>query len=260
MSSGKHLPGIIEKQRGSILVFVLVFAIVIGAAAGALIAESNAGLKLRQMENKVYRTMIDCINGLDIARNAIETSEYDSEGHNLALWSIDSTADSTPGADFLVDNDRVTVTVSYMGNFWYELVSSATSSDGEITRRIKQRVREKDFFSRYALFIENGDVRIGDTTTYYGPVHVNKNIIFNDSVAGVGAQVHGFMSSTVPFTFNRNAEAETMFFEGYADDLGKDGWIDLPDPKALETFKEDTGAYGEAGVVLWTTGSGGNHC
>ena len=146
MSSGKHLPGIIEKQRGSILVFVLVFAIVIGAAAGALIAESNAGLKLRQMENKVYRTMIDCINGLDIARNAIETSEYDSEGHNLALWSIDSTADSTPGADFLVDNDRVTVTVSYMGNFWYELVSSATSSDGEITRRIKQRVREKDFF------------------------------------------------------------------------------------------------------------------
>jgi len=247
-----------ERQKGSILVFVLVFAIVVGAAAFALVAESNAGLKLRQMENKNYRTLVDCLNGLDIARNAVETSNYDSDGHNLALWNIDSSADGAPGASPLVDNSRVTVTISYLGSFWYELTSIASSNDGEISKEVKERVRERDFFSRYALFIENGDVRVGDTTSYYGPVHVNKNVIFNDSVSGVGAQVYGFMSSTVPFTFNSNAESETQFYQGYADDLGKDGWIDLPDSKAVEDYKNDTGAYGGSGTVLWTTGSGGN--
>ena len=235
---------------------VVVGAGMVGAAAASLVAESNAGLKLRKEENVRFRTFTDCMNGLDMARNAIETSSYNADGHNLALWNIDSTADGNPGANPLIDNGRVAVTASYLDNFWYELTSTSTSADG-LTKIIKQRVREKDFFSRYALFIENGDVRIGDTTSYYGPVHVNKNVIFNDSVAGVGTQVYGFMSSTVPFTFNGNAEAETQFYMGFADDLGKDGWIDLPDPKLLSDYKDDTGAYGGSGQVLWTEGSGG---
>ena len=244
-------------ERGSILIFVLVFALVVGAASAALIAESTAGLKLRQFENNLYRTYTDCINGLDIARNAIQTSAYNADGHNLALWNIDSADDGTPGANPLVDNNRARVTASYLGNFWYELDVTATSDDGQITRKIKQRVRERDFFSRYALFTPPGDVRIGDTTSYYGPVHVNKNVVFNDSVDGVGAQVYGFMSSTVPFTFNGDAEDETSFYQGFADDLGKDGWIDLPDPKLLSEYKNDTGAHEPGGEVLWTTGGGG---
>jgi hypothetical protein len=145
------------------------------------------------MENAQFRTLTDCVNGLEIARNAIETGAYDSDGHNLALWNIDSSDDGSPGANPLVDNGRATVTVSYIGNFWYELDSTVTTSDG-IVKEIKQRVRERDFFSRYALFIENGDVRIGDTTSYYGPVHVNKNVIFSDSVSGVvWRQRPGFM-------------------------------------------------------------------
>jgi len=117
------------------------------------------------------------------------------------------------------------------------------------------RVRERDFFSRYALFIEDGNVNIADTTSYYGPVHVNKNITFMDSVDGVGAQVHGFMSSCNKFTFNGDAEAETVFYEGYADGLGLDGWIDLPDPKAIESYRDDTGAFGAGGSSLWKDGA-----
>jgi hypothetical protein len=244
-------------QRGSILVFVLVFAIVVGAAAASLVAESTAGLKLRKEENTRFRTVTDCVNGLDMARNAIETSSYNDDGHNLALWNIDSSADGNPGANPLIDNGRVTVTASYLGNFWYELDSISTSADG-LTKEIKQRVREKDFFSRYALFIENGDVRIADTTSYYGPVHGHTNGIFHDSLSGVGARVYGFMTSTAKFTFNGNAEAETQFYMGFADDLGKDGWIDLPDPKLLADYKDDTGAYGGSGQVLWSEGAGGN--
>jgi hypothetical protein len=245
-------------QRGSILVFILVFAMVVGAAAFALVAESNAGLRLRRAEDARYTTYMNCVNGLEIARNIIQTSAYDGDGHNIALWSIDSSADSTPGVPFLVDNGRVSVSVSYLGDSWFELRASSSDAANEIAREVLQRVREKDFFSRYALFIENGDVRIGDTTSYYGPVHVNKNVVFNDTVDGVGAQVYGFMSSTVPFTFNGDAELETAFYKGYADDLGKEGWIDLPDPAALSEFRIDTGAYGPAGVSLWSTGTGGN--
>lgn len=243
-------------ERGSILVFVLVFAITVGAAAAALVAESNAGLNLRKMENIQFGTLTDCLNGIDIAKNAIITSAYDTNDHNVALWSTDSTDDGTPGANPLIDNGRATVTVSYLGSFWYELRSTSTGSDGTV-REIVLRVLERDFFSRYALFIENGDVRIGDTTSYYGPVHVNKNCIFNDSVSGVGAQVHGFMSSTVPFTFNGNAEAETVFHEGFADDLGKDGWIDI-DTKAAGEYRDETGAVHPSGTSLWSTGTGGN--
>lgn len=258
----KEVPMITAKsrvaQRGSVLVFVLMFAIVVGGAATALIAESNYGLRLRRNENILYRTLQDVVNGLDMARNAIQTASYDDDGHNLALWTIDSTEDGNPGADYLIDNGRVCVTVSYLGNFWYELYATATSPDGHITKEVKLRVRERDFFSRYALFIENGDARIADTTSYYGPVHVNKNVIFNDSIDDVGARVYGFMSSTLSFTFNGDAQKETKFYQGYADDLGKPGWVDLPDPKALEEYKDETGAYGGGATVLWSTGSGGD--
>ncbi len=241
-------------QRGSILVFTLVFAIIVAAAAAALVAESRAGLMLREMENERFRTFMDCLNGLEIARSAVETSSYDAWGHNLALWSIDSTPDGLPGAIALVENDRARVTVSYLGDSWYELHSTATS-EGGMKREAKRRVREKDSLSRYALFVEDGDVRIGETTSYYGPVHVNGRAIFNDSTHGVGTQVYGFMSSTLPFHFFGSAQKETSFHQGFTDNLGPGGSIELPDAAALSAYKAETGAYRARGTVLWKAGA-----
>lgn len=246
------------RQRGSILVFILVFALVIGAASAALIGETNAGLRLRKTRSDEYRALADCLNGLQNAKNAIEVSPYDATGHNLALWNLDQTVGDGPGPNPLIDNGRVTVTVSCLGDFWYELDATASSTDGKIEKEVKLRVRERDFFSRYALFIENGDVNIADTTSYYGPVHVNKNVSFRDSVAGVGAQCFGFVSSTLPFTFNGNAEAETKFYQGFADDLGKDGWIDLPPRTSVEEYRDFTGAYEPGAQTLWSTGPAAN--
>ncbi len=250
--------GLGAEQRGSILVLILVFALVVGAASAALIAESNAGLRLRRMRSEEYRALMDCLNGIEMARNAVETSDYDEAGRNLVLWNIDRTQGDGPGASPLIENGRVTVTVSCLGNSWYELEATASSSDGTITRKARLRVREKDFFSRYALFIENGDVNIADNTSYYGPVHVNKNISFKDSVRGQGAQCFGFISSTLPFTFNGNAKAETKFYQGFANDLGRDGWINLPPRTSIKEYEDLTGAYGPGAQTLWSQGPGQN--
>jgi hypothetical protein len=111
---------------------------------------------------------------------------------NAVLYNADSTEDSTPGG-YIVDDGTYTVQVNNLGELWYELVS--TSTVGEDTREIKLRVREKDFFSRYSLFAENGNVVVDDTNRWHGEVHVNKEVRFRNRISGTYARFYGLITS-----------------------------------------------------------------
>jgi hypothetical protein len=255
-------------SRGSILVFVLVIAVIIGGATFALLQYANAGLLAQRVEKDNAQALANAFNGLEIARNTIDnwkeiSPEYIKVGddyHNPVLWAADSTADGNYGATPIVNNGVSTVTVSYLGYSWYELHSVATV--GDVTRILKLRVREKDYYSRYGTLIASqNQITIEDDASYYGSIHANGNIVFEDNIAGRGACLYGLVTSCNKFTFKSGAQAETQFFAGYADNLGKAGNISMPpvrkiynskDPTDPDTLKGFTGAWGADGTVIYS--------
>jgi len=243
------------KSRGAILIFVLAVATVAGAATFALLQYANAGLAAQRVEKDYAQALENALSGLEIARNTIDASnyaDYSGEKHNVFLWTEYSTASP------FVLNGISTVTVNYLGSSWYELLS--TSTVGDITKQVKLRVREKDYYSRYGTFVaSSNEVTIEDNASLYGSVHANGKIVFEDDITGVGAKCFGLVTSTNNFTFNKNAQAETNFYAGYADNLGYK--IDMPpvtkiynskNPNDPNTLKGFTGAWGASGTLIYS--------
>jgi hypothetical protein len=253
------------RADGAILIFVLVVATIIGGATFALLQYANAGLLAQRVEKDNAQALSNAFSGLEIARNAADTSnyaDYSGENHNVFLWTKDSTADGVPGASPFVLNGVSTVTVSYLGYSWYELLSTATV--GDVTRIVKLRVREKDYYARYGTFVaSSNEVTIEDNASLYGSVHANGKIVFEDDITGVGAKCYGLVTSTNNFTFNKNADTETNFYAGYADNLGYK--IDMPtvskisnpnDATDPNTLKGSTGAWGADGTLIYSNNPG----
>jgi hypothetical protein len=246
---------------GSILIMVLVIGTIIGGATFALLQYANAGLIAQRVEKDNAQALSNAFSGLEIARNAADTSNYtkraDGEYHNDLLWLADSTADGNYGAS--IDLTGVsTVGVCYLGYSWYELRSTATV--GDVERIVKLRVREKDYYSKYGTFVaSNNEVTIEDKESLYGSIHANNKIVFEDDYTGVGAKCYGLVTATNNFTFNKDAEAETKFYAGYADNLGYR--IPMPDVGKISnpndatdpnTLKGSTGAWGAGGTLIYS--------
>jgi hypothetical protein len=245
------------RAEGSILIFVLIIGTILGAVTFALLELANAGLIAQRVEKDDAQALSNAFSGLEAARNRIETfppppdnyKKYpDGEYHNVVLWTADSSADGNPGAS-IVFNGIATVTVSYLGYSWYELRSTAIV--GDVTRIVKLRVREKDYYSRYGTFIASmNEITIEDDESLYGSIHANNKIVFEDDITGVGANLFGLVTSRNPFTFNKNAQEETKFYAGYADNLGYT--IPMPPVTKITELKTFTGAWGAGGTIIYS--------
>lgn len=238
-----------RNRKGTALIMTLVFSIMFGGLAGTLLVRAHAELKFQRERVNRIKGLNIALGGLDIAMVQIGAAEYSAGSNgdrNAVLYNADGTEDGQPGS-CIVDNGTYKVSVSNLGNLWYELISTGTV--GEDEREVRLRVRERDYFSKFSLFAENGHVVVDDTNRWHGDVHVNREIRFRNRIMGTYAKFYGAVTSCEPAVdYSENggyletknnggfivSERFNMKDEGPADDEGHPyGWVKLPEATAL---------------------------
>jgi hypothetical protein len=254
-------------ERGTALIMTLVFSITFAGLASTLLLRVHSEAKFQGARNNRIKALNVAFGGINIAMVQIGASDYTagpSSDRNAILYNADSTDNGTPG-NYIVDNGTYKVQVNNLGDLWYEIVS--TSTVGEDTREIKLRVREKDYFSRYSLFAENGHVVVDDTNRWHGAVHVNREVRFRNRISGTYAKFYDLISSCEPaknyaesggYQETRDnggfigGERFSMKDEGPPDSDGNPyGWVELPDATALS----ELGTTARAGSSQVTHGN-----
>jgi hypothetical protein len=147
-----------------------------------LLVRTHTESKFQRARVNRIKALHITLGGLDIAMVQVGAASYTAGptgDRNAVLYNADSTENGQPGS-FIVDNGTYKVQVNNLGSLWYELISTNTA--GEDSREVKLRVREKDYFSKYSLFAENGHVVVDDTNRWHGDVHVNRELRFRNRI------------------------------------------------------------------------------
>ena len=234
----------LRREKGSALVITLVFSVTFAGLATFLLGRVQTEARIQGHRQNRTKALNICMGGIDAAMVLVSASAYNAgpfSDRNTVLYNADSLEDGVPGA-FILDDGTYKVQVNNIGAMWYELIS--TSTVGEDTREIMLRVREKDFFSRYSLFAENGHVVVDDTNRWFGDVHVNREVRFRNRIIGTYAKFYGMVTSCerardyaesggVAETRNNGGfiggEHFNMRDDGPPDALGRPyGWVELP--------------------------------
>jgi len=228
-----------RREAGTALVMTLIFSITFAGLVSYLLVRVQSEARFQGIRNNRIKGLNIAHGGLNIAMVQVGDSGYTagpSGDRNAVLYNADSTADGQPGA-YLVDNGTYLVQVNNLGSLWYELISTGTVNNE--TREMKLRVRERDYFSKYSMFAENGHVVVDDTNRWHGDVHVNNELRFRNRISGTYAKFYDKVTSCKPA---RNyAESggyeETRdnggFIGGSDFNQGPDGRIDLPEATEL---------------------------
>jgi hypothetical protein len=239
-------------QAGTVLIMVIFMSILLAGSATYLLARTRTELIRQRFRKYTQAATQYAISGMTIAQVRVNGGPWDSGPtgeENRVLYSHDSTDNGVPGG-YIINDGTYSVRLNNLGDMWYEMTSVGTAGDsliGDISRVIKLRVRDRDFFSRWALYLENGDAIVDDTNNWYGDVHTNEYYRMRNRIAGLGAHFFGAVTSCNEpqdyAEFGGTAEAvyeQTPIFN--ADE------IHLP---ATKTFT-DLRAQAEEGAGAWT--------
>ena len=246
------------RERGAALVAVLFVAMLLEGVVLSLMMYSQGQLKYTYYQSGYFEAYENALSGLHYAQVWINASAYDAgpEGdHNRVLYNADpDPTDGQPGSGYLVSSSMFTdppgefyVKVNRIADRWYELLAYGFRGMGtsdEVKVLIKLRVRERDFFSRYNLFAENGWVVADDTNHWYGKVHSNNYIGFRNRMTNPRETLTGF-DWQGNYYENREWDKGTRFYaqvtstqnpRNYAERGGRDdAWFAIsPDFRADE--------------------------
>jgi len=238
-----------KAQKGTALIMTLVFSVMFAGLACTLLVRTQTEAKFQRARVNRTKALHIALGGLDIAMVQVGEAPYTAGPNgdrNAVLYNADSTENGQPGS-FIVDNGTYSVQVNNLGNMWYELISTAAA--GEENREVKLRVRERDYFSKYSLFAENGHVVVDDTNRWHGDVHVNRELRFRNRLWGTYAKFYGMVTSCEPpvdytesggYTESHNnggfigGENFDLKSQGLPDAEGNPyGWVELPEATEL---------------------------
>jgi hypothetical protein len=191
-----------ESQAGTILVMVIFMSVLLASSATYLLTRTRTEIFRQRFRKYTQAATQYAISGMIIAQVNVNAANWDSGPsgeENYVLYSHDSTDNGVPGG-YIVNDGTYSVRLNNLGNLWYEMTSvgKAGADDslvGEITRTIRLRVRDRDFFSRWSLYLENGDAIVDDTNNWYGDVHTNEYFRCRNRIPGLGAHFYGFVTS-----------------------------------------------------------------
>jgi len=232
-----------SRQKGSALIMVTILAVVLSLI---MISMYNSVISRSQVETHGDETTMRFYaaeSGLARARYMVSrhTDELNNENW-LNYWA--GTAPDSPfppntpdvmrpvvwenGADFFTIGNAAsgiaTVRVFILNTTpgasdtfrtWYFVVARAEANGEAIT--IAQTMRPRDYFSRYARFVSNNELSIGDNAIYTGEVHCNqdinlggKNIRFMEDTT-----CHGIFKGTYYDSSNTKGAPYTRFYKNF---------------------------------------------
>ncbi len=237
-----------KREKGSAFIMVLVFSVTFAGLTSFLLMRVHTEARFQRARHDRIKALNVALGGINIAMVQVGASGYTAgpdADRNAVLYDADSTTGDGPGAN-IVDNGTYMVQVNYLGDLWYELISTGTIR--EETREIKLRVREKDYFSRYSLFAENGNIVVDDTNRWHGSIHVNKEVRFRNRISGTYAKFYDLVSSCeAAVNYSESGgyqetrdnggfiggERFSMKDEGPASGGHPYGWVELPEATEL---------------------------
>jgi hypothetical protein len=175
---------------------VMFISILLAGSATYLLARTRTEVFRQHYRKYIQSATQYAIGGMTIAMVQINSAQWNggpSGESNEVLWAADGSDDDWPGA-YIINNGTYSVRVNNLGNLWFELVSMGVAGDdmtGDIKRVVRLRVRDRDFFSRWSLFLENGDGIVDDTNNWYGDVHTNEYLRFRNRRVDKHAHFYG---------------------------------------------------------------------
>lgn len=190
-------------QAGTILVMVIFMSVLLAGSATYLLARTRSELFNQNYRKTEQTAMHYAISGMTIAMVTVNSGRWNSGPSgdmNEWLWPLDPIEDGNPGR-YIVDDGTYSVRVKNLGDMWYELTSVGECDSGlvgTISRTVVLRVRDRDFFSRWALYLEHGDGIVDDTNNWYGNVHTNTCLRMRNRILGQGAHFYDEVTSCNP--------------------------------------------------------------
>ena len=184
-SVNRETAGKVSKQTGTVLIMVIFISMLLAGSAAYLLARTRTEVFRQHYRKYIQSATQYAIGGMTIAMVQINSAQWiggPSGESNEVLWAADPTVDTWPGS-YIINNGTYSVRVNNLGNLWFELTSTGTAGDdmtGDIKRVVRLRVRDRDFFSRWSLFLENGDGIVDDTNSWYSDVHTNECLRFRN--------------------------------------------------------------------------------
>ncbi len=252
------------RQKGSALIMVTVMSIVLGLMMVALYESMISRSKVETYGDETTIRFYATEAGLSRARYMVTRHSNEATGENwLKYWS--GTAPDSPfppnapdamrpvvwedGRDYFIIGDPTTAVTNVqifvidtnpaaIDTFrnWYFVVARA-ETNGE-TVALAQTMRPRDLFSRYARFVSNNELSIGDNAAYTGEVHCNrdinlggKNIRFMEDTT-----CSGIFKGTYYDSSNTRGAPYTKFYKNFLPGVSQ---ITLPEASDIEAIGDN---------------------
>ncbi len=190
------------EQAGTVLVMVVFISMLLAGSATYLLARTRTEVFRQRYRRYIQSATQYAISGMTIAMVQINSAQWNggpSGEENEVLWNADPTDDNWPGS-YIINDGTYSVRLNNLGNMWYELSSVGVAGDnmtGDIKRVVRLRVRDRDFFSRWSMYLESGDAIVDDTNKWYGDIHTNECIRFRNRLPAPGPDNHAHFYGAV---------------------------------------------------------------
>ncbi len=157
-------------ERGTILLFVMVLAVVLAFGVTVLLQQGELEARSTRVRLGSIRALYEAYGELEKARSLIASSNYDRTMRNEVIQeALASHEGRIPGTN-------VTVTrMTGSDGTWYRLTARVPYAEF-YERVVTQAFREVDFFSSYNLFV--ADDPAGISGCPIGAIHSNERIQF----------------------------------------------------------------------------------
>ena len=183
-------------RRGVALIAVLLITLLLEGVVVGVAMLTVAELDYVAAESDYVKAYNNAVSGMTIAQIVINTSPYQNN-RNVRLMTA-----ANRGTPVAYEDGKFAVFVEQPNDYpelWYIL--HAYGYSGDVTSEIIIRVREHDYFSRWNLYADRGQVTVSDPNRWTGRVHSNHYLGFRDETdtpMNTEQDMYDFMGNSKP--------------------------------------------------------------
>lgn len=212
------MKSIFNREKGTVLVIVLFFLVLVGGVLGGLSMVANTSISQTEYSRQWLDGFYRAEAALQEARYHVFTDSY-SSGVNDWLRNPTMDHSSELGANVDVQN---------LGLAWFKITATAQidmNDPNSDHRELVWYIREKDYFTKYMMFTNSESGHWGNAKVH-GDIHNNQSLYFHSS----DATFYGFVSAR---NFYFYSGGYSMFEGGYDDDADQ---ISFPTHQDLQAI------------------------
>lgn len=250
-----------RKNKGTVLVTIFIVTIILAAGLLALVSTLNNQIQMQGLRTEDRKALFSALEGAYRVKYAVEYSPYDTYNNNEWVKAYQPT---NPGESLDVvwddgggGNQDYTITMTNLGDYWFEIVSTVPVPDMGYEKQVSFMMRERTSLAEYQLFVNNGAV-VADHNRWFGKVHSNSDLGFRNMYSGIGAKFfdHVTYSGSLVDRSETGGVAEAEFLAG-ADQTPPVEWPDVTQVGTLvsrvstgvtNTYNIGSGTYGQITV------------